>query len=308
MSDRSGDNVPRRRSRGFGFPLALLAAGTVALLANFGYLGAFSWARLLALWPLILILIGIDLLLAHRAPLVALAADAIVIVLGLALVLTQPGIASPFIVIGDPDCGGDRQAAVAASRDGTKEVSVRIAAGATSLGVGGSAAGLLEATSTAADLRLTTRTPRSGSSELRLDQCFGASAFGRGGSNQMHVKLASDVPLSLEVSAGAATIDLDLRGTAVADVRLSTGAATVSLFLPKPNGDLRVTISSGASTINVHLPPGVESRAMLSGGLSSLNGSGGFGGRDVSETPGYAGAKDRVSVTVNAGMSTVNVR
>lgn len=310
MNDKPTVRSRELRRRGFGFPLALIAVGLVALLANYGILGPVSWVSLLGLWPLILVLIGIDLLLAHRAPALALAGDVAVIALGVALALTRPvWIAFPSFSFSGTDCGGDRASSVSAPRDGVKDVSLRVAAGATRLVLGGGASGLLEATSTASDLRLDTRTPRSATGvELRLDQCLGAAPFGRDGSNEMRVQVAGDVPLSLDVSAGAATIDLDLRDVTVSDVRVSTGAATVNLLLPKPSGDLRVAISSGASTINVQLPPGVESRVTLSGGLSTLNGGRNFAGRNASESPGYARARDRVTVTVNAGMSTVNVR
>jgi len=307
------DPRPRDRGfprRGFGFPLALIAVGLVVLLANYGLLGPVSWLSLLALWPLILVLIGIDLLLAHRAPVLALAGDVAVIVLGLALVLTQPSwIGVPAFSFSGTDCGGaDRSTSVSAPRDGAKSVGLHLAAGATRLNLSGGASGLLEASSTEPDLRLLNPTPRAPGVVLRLDQCL-RSSFGRGETSQMSVKVANDVPLSLDVSAGAATMDVDLRDVAVTDVRISAGATTLNLFLPKPSGDLRVAVSSGASTINVQLPPGVESRVTLSGGLSTLNGGGGiFAARNATESPGYAAAKDRVTVTVSAGLSTVNVR
>jgi len=310
MNDQPTVRPRRLPRRGFGFPLALIAVGLVALLANYGILGPVSWLSLLGLWPLILVLIGIDLLLAYRAPALALAGDVAVIALGVALVLTQPAwIAFPSFSFSGTDCGGDRESTVSAPRDGAKQTSLRVSAGATRLILSGGASGALEATSTARDLRLSDRTLRSGSGELRLDQCFGERAFGRDGPNELRVKIANDIPLSLDLSMGAATMDVDLRDVAVTDIRVSTGAATLNLLLPKPSGDLRVTVSSGASTINVQLPPGVESRVTLSGGLSTLNGGGGFfAGRNATESPGYATAKDRVTVTVNAGMSTVNVR
>ena len=54
-------------------PLILIFLGAVFLLQNTGYLPANFWLNLWKLWPLVLVLIGIELLLSHRVPWFALA-------------------------------------------------------------------------------------------------------------------------------------------------------------------------------------------------------------------------------------------
>jgi len=49
-------------------PLVLIFIGGVFLLQNAGYLPPNFWVNLWRLWPLVLVLAGIELLLAHRVP------------------------------------------------------------------------------------------------------------------------------------------------------------------------------------------------------------------------------------------------
>ena len=87
--------VPERRRRGGVIgPLVLIFIGAVFLLENTGYLPPNFWMNLWRLWPLVLVLVGIELLLAHRVPWLALAGlAAVVLVLG--AVATKSNMPSP---------------------------------------------------------------------------------------------------------------------------------------------------------------------------------------------------------------------
>ena len=49
-------------------PVILIGAGVILLLRNLGFLPAFNWSVLLRLWPLALVVLGLDLLFGYRAP------------------------------------------------------------------------------------------------------------------------------------------------------------------------------------------------------------------------------------------------
>ena len=64
-------------------PLILIFIGGVFLLQNTGYLPPNFWINLWRLWPVVLVLAGIELLLAHRVPWLVLAGlAAVVLVVG----------------------------------------------------------------------------------------------------------------------------------------------------------------------------------------------------------------------------------
>jgi len=61
-----------------------------------------------------------------------------------------------------------------------------------------------------------------------------------------------------------------------------------------------VRIQAGASSIVIDVPDGVEAKVTTTGGLISTSGR--------TETPGYGAASDRVTVTIEAGASSIVVR
>lgn len=277
-------------SRGLIWPLLLIATGVTFLLANFGYLAPFDIGRAITvLWPLALVLVGIDLALSRRMPAAALALQILVIAAGLGVLATRPDITRT------PGIGGPVAQTVMVERENAKTATMRFAVGAGTFELTGGASALLEASSESPDLR--ERVTRSGDrTDVRLDQEFG----GFSGPRAVSAKVASDIPMTIRLESGAGDFTLDLREVKATDVRIDTGASSLTLILPKPTGNVPVRIQAGASSIVIEVPTGVEAKVTTSGGLISTSGR--------TETPGYAAATDRVTVSVEAGASSIDVR
>lgn len=296
--------TPRRGLLG---PLVLITVGVVFLLANFGYIAPLSIVALFSLWPLVLIVVGIDIAIGHRWPIAALAADVLVIAAGFALVAVQP--ASPggvFFFSTDPSEGGGN-ASVSVPRSDAKTMTLRLSAGAGTYDLRGGGSDLVRADSDHQDLRLRSATRLGDRMDVRIDQGpFGGFRFGPGGASHVQVHVANDVPTSLTVDAGAGEFVIDLSDTKVTDARVNVGAASLHVVLPRATGDVPVTISAGASSVVIEIPDGVEARITTSGGLTSTR----YDNPRISgsETSGYATAKDRVTVRVTSGASSVVVR
>ncbi len=58
-------NSPRR-SPGLFWPIIFIGGGVILLLSNLGYLVVNSWAMLWQLWPVLLIVIGLDVMFGRR--------------------------------------------------------------------------------------------------------------------------------------------------------------------------------------------------------------------------------------------------
>jgi hypothetical protein len=112
------------------------------------------------------------------------------------------------------------------------------------------------------------------------------------------IGVASGLPTALEIQAGAGSFDLDLSDVAIASASMSIGAAELRVTLPRPHGDVPVRVEGGAASFTFAIPAGVEAR-IRSTGLVTTSGP--------SETPGYATAVDRVTVTVTGGAASVRV-
>jgi len=296
--------------RGVFWPLLLIALGVLFLMGNFGLISGVSWRAILSLWPLLLVLIGLDIAFARRWPLPTLAAEILVIVAGLALAATSSTVG----FFGFPTGGGNGVADVSAPRGGATAMSVTVNGGAGHYRVSRGATGSDDALAEQAvieDLRLR--------ADLRVDQVGPEGLFRNTGQVDIDVHLASDVPTSFTMNSGAGEFDVDLSDVRVTDVRMNTGASTLRLVLPKPSGDVAVRIDAGASNLVVTVPDGVDARISTSGGLLTLRsdnvrlGEGGGTGGCVAcgssvQTSGYSSAKDRVTVTMTAGASSITVR
>ena len=295
--------APRRR-RGLFWPLALIAIGLVFLLANYGFIQPLSVLSLLALWPVLLILLGVDIAFARRWPVPTLAAEVAIIAVALVFAATQPGVLGfGAISFGGASCAGEPS--VAAPRGAASSLALRINGGAARYRIEGGAAGLVEATSDRDLLCLSSR-----ASGPRGDIVISQSGARLGGSSDIAVKVANDVPLSLTMNAGAGDFLVDLHDVKVTDARFSMGAASTTVVLPHPSGEVGIRVDGGASSVTIEVPADVEARVTVSGGLVSSSSVNPRATKDgnVIQTSGYVGAKDRVTVTVTGGASSVVVR
>jgi hypothetical protein len=154
---------------------------------------------------------------------------------------------------------------------------------------------------------------------VRIDQASPNGFFHPLGEADIQIRIASDVPTSLRLDAGAGQFDIDLSDVRLTAADVNVGASSMRFVLPKPSGDVAIDMDGGASSITVTVPDGVEARITTSGGLLSLrsdnsrlgnagSASGIFAGRSSVETSGYGTAHDRVTMTITAGASSIVVR
>lgn len=315
MTDAAPRAAQRPRRRGLLLPLILIAVGGAFLAANLGYLPPISVRALFQLWPLLLILPGIEMLVGRREPYVALAIEILVIAGAVALVAAQPARLVPSLLGGAP-----ATTSATVTRDGARTLSLRIDGGGGTYTLAGGAASLVEARSAGGEIEVST-SRGADSADVRVkptDQ--GGGLFTTGGVPPVNVdvRVASDVPTTVRVSVGAGDFTIDLRDIQVRDARIETGASRIAVTLPRPSGDVPVRVQAGAASVAVIIPDGVEARITTMGALLSTasenarlgaaTGSSLARSGSSTETAGYAAAKDRVTVTVEAGASSVTIR
>ena len=304
-----------RRRRGVFWPLLLIALGLLFLLQTMGFISGVSWLAIASLWPILLILIGLDIAFAGRWPVPTLVAEVLVIAVGLALVAYAPNLGPGVFVFGG---SGPGESDVTVPRSGATELDLTLNAGATrAYRVSGGATELVQAHSADADLRV--RTTGTSRLNVRLDQVTPNGFIRPAGEADIQVQVASDVPTSLTINAGAGQFDIDLSDIHVRSADVNVGASSMRFVLPKPTGDVPIDMNGGASNITLTVPDGVEARISTSGGLISLRSDnprlgdtgssrGVFAGKTSVETSGYATAHDRVTLTITAGASSIVIR
>jgi len=188
------------------WPLILIGIGLVALLANYGFVPPVPIVSLLALWPVLLVLLGIDIAFSRRWPLPTLGAEIAIIVGALMLAVTQPTTLSlaTFNFTGSNTCASP-QPAVSVPRGSLGSLRLTVDGGAATYRITGGSTGALDATADGTQLCLSDRSGPRGSAaptagDIRLSQS-GANF----GNSSVTVHVANDLPLSLQLNAAPAS-------------------------------------------------------------------------------------------------------
>jgi hypothetical protein len=298
------------RNRGLLFPLVLIAIGVIVLLANTGVLSPQAIERLGDLWPLLLVILGLQLILNHTLPrqqatLLGLGATAVIVVAAVAYAALAP--ATPF---------GPQRFDSVERLGGLTTASLDVNYGASSIDVKTGSVGdsLYQAhvEYPAGENPPTISVDReSGSLKIYASSTFSPFHLFGGRRRQVQLTLADQVPWSIRVVGGAASLRLDLRHVQLNKLEISGGANQLEAQLPSPKGTVMISISGGANNVMVVAPAHAAWRVAVNGGVSavSINGSssGNLGGDFQQQSPDYASAADRFDIEIS-GASHIDFR
>jgi hypothetical protein len=292
------------------FPLVLIGLGIIVLLANTGVLSGDALERLGDLWPLLLVIIGLQLILNHALP----RQQATVIGLGVTALIIIAAVT--YATLAPATSFGTQHAESSQPLGGLSTGTLDLNYGAASLEIRGDSLGdsLYRASVDypAGDSPPTISLDHvTGTVEISSGSRF--SPFHPFGSNRRHltVTLNDRIPWSIRVSGGANSLHVDLQQLQLSNLEISGGASSVDAQLGKAKGTVGIHVSGGASNVAVRAPSGSEWSVSVSGGISSLtingHGAGGFG--DVhKQSPGYDGASDRFDIQMDGGVSHLDFR
>jgi len=132
-------------------------------------------------------------------------------------------------------------------------------------------------------------------------------------SGEWHFSITPSVPVSIEIEAGASSLDLDLSEMKLVFLRVQIGAASVKCQLPKAAGRSLVEFESGMTNIELIFPPDAAGRIRLEQGASSVD-------LDlqrfklISSNPalyqsdGFDTAENKVEVNLEGGANNIKIR
>lgn len=309
---------PRRRG-GVVWPLILIFLGAVFLLQNAGVLPSNFWLNLWRLWPIILVLVGIELLFANRIPWLILAGVAALVLIG-GVVATNANVASPI----SPHSPSLPPNTTATDLSGASQAAVTVRYGAGQLNVQS-----LEQP-TANQLAIMTyqgAAPLAPMPRYTVAGDVGQLEYqsnGRGGPNFMpwfdghtdsspraDLMLSPNVPItSFILQSGAADAHLDLSRLRISNVDLSLGAASAWVRFPESAGSTTAHISGGASNITVEIPDGVAAQIQHRGGLSTVSID-----KDrfpqvsdgIYRSPDWDTAQNKLDLSIDTGVTSIQV-
>ena len=252
------------------WPILLIAVGVLFLMSNLGLLPFSPW-ELWQFWPLILVVIGLDILLE--------------------------------ISLGRGRAGGE---SLSIDRDtlAEAEVSFEFGAGELNVAAGAGPGKLLEGEFTD-DVEYQLRNQRLKVSS-RPDW-WGWWGWRHG--HRWDARLTGDIPLKLRFQVGACQSNLDLSDLKVADLLLESGAADTRVRTPREAGVTRARIKAGAASVRLSVPEGVAARITATMAIGSFDVDTRRFPRSGSgyESPDYATAANKLDLSVEGGVGSVTV-
>jgi Domain of unknown function (DUF5668) len=299
------------RTRGLFFPLVLIAIGIIVLLANTGVVSPQALERLGDLWPLLLVILGLQLILNHTLPrqqatVIGLAATAIIVVAAVAYAVLAPATSLGTQRFDSSERLGGLSAASLDLNYGSATVDVKAG------GVGDSLYQAHVDYPSGENPPTISLDRETGSLQIHESSTF--SPFHLFGGSRRHVQLTltDQVPWSIQIGGGAANLRLDLRHAQLSKLEISGGANQLDAQLPSPKGTVLISVSGGANNVAIVAPVHSQWRVAVSGGVSAvtINGSssGNLGGDFNQQSPGYGSAADRFDIEISGGASHIDFR
>lgn len=127
--------------------------------------------------------------------------------------------------------------------------------------------------------------------------------------NEAKIRLHPDPIWTIEIGMGAGTADFDLRKYKISRLDMNCGAASVEIKLGSPVGHSEVKAEVGAASLEIELPESAACRIVTSSALSSRDFKGFVKQGDGSyTTPGYTEEGDRYTFHLKGGVSSFTVR
>ncbi|HEY4915229.1 MAG TPA: DUF5668 domain-containing protein [Candidatus Dormibacteraeota bacterium] len=291
-----------RRYRSYFWPALLILIGIVALLVNSGVISTDRLALLADLWPVILIVIGLELIARRGLPGQAGEVAAVLIVL-----IAAGGAVAYVALAPNPSSTGrlDSHATVG----NLDHAALEIDAGASTITVTGTS-------SLEGDLYHATIDYAGPKPEVNFDRSSGTLSISQGNTGfsvfqtrrfTLDLQINSSIPWTITSNGGASTETFRLGSVPLKSMEINTGASSEDITLGTPSGVVPISINGGALTVNLHRPPGTGASVNVSGGVVSLN----FDGRqnhaigNLQQSSGSG--TDTYRVEVNGGGCTVTM-
>jgi hypothetical protein len=292
-----------RRYRSFFWPAILILIGIFALLVNSGVLSTDRLNLLGDLWPLILIVIGLELL--SRRALAGRSGDLAAVL----IVLLAAGGAVAYVALA-PNPGTTHTLDSSAAVGNLDHASLEVDAGTANVTIGGTKADALGGDLYHAHMTYSGPKPEvsfdSSNGSLRISQSSSGFAF-QSRRFTLDLQISSSVPWKITSNGGASTETFNLGSVPVGSLDINSGASREDITLGMPAGVVPITINGGALTVHIHRPPGSGASVAVSGGAVSLD----FDGRQhhaVGNVQDSAGnGSDLYRIEIDGGACTVTM-
>lgn len=291
---------PRRGGRGLSGAIILIIAGVVLLLQNLGIIHV-DWLSLWRYWPVLLILIGLDVLLGRS------------IVGSVAVALLSVAVVGAILFVSTQDVSSDlgmvsvATHAIEEDLGSAEALTVEVDLGAADAQISALADDQLAASG---ELRINERLQpqityhvEGGRGYLTIGEGEReAYAIGPGFTGALTLALNSRVPLDLTLRVGAGDLTLDLSALTLHSLTVEGGVGDITLILPS-HGIFSADLRAGVGSFDVTVPSELSALVEMDKGLGSPFT---FFPRSWT-TPAYSPA-EHATIRIHTGVGSVDIR
>jgi len=310
----------RKHKRGYRslfWPMLFIGVGTAWLLLNIGVFTGANIAVAFQLWPLIFVGIGLDLIFGRKSP-----------TRGATIGLTFVGFVLALMYVG-PSMGLGKSAERNNTQfelplDGAESLDLTIDAGIDNVTIRplDDSNNLIEG-----DVwhygELTVDSNADGpEKKVEIEQGKMGISFNLGEENPddtgWNLNLNPSVALTVDFNGGVGETVMDLGSFDLTDVKLDMGVGSIQLTLPVPRQDYAVDINGGVGDVVLDVPDNTAVQVDVSTGVGDVNfpssyaqieGEEGFIGEDgVWQTEGFESATNRIFITFDGGVGSLDIR
>lgn len=300
----------RNRQRGLGFGIFLLIVGAVWLLSIAGIVTAGTMFALAALWPLILVVIGISFIFRNNGLIRSAAWLILVAVIVCYGYFGNPQQVPMFdgIELFEDKIDGSMDQLSFEKKPNTEKGELSLDFGAARIDLDASSANLLDAEFNSNTVRYNqSSNNRKESFEFEMSD-FNIGYLKNHQNLNYRFHLNRDVVWELDLDTGAVECNLNLENLKVEKLNIDTGASSIDINMG--SYDTELSLDAGASKIDITLPEDTGLKIKLDGGVnnSNLNGAGWEKDGDWRYSPNYNEKKFKVVADVSLGLGKLTVK
>ena len=280
------------REHSIFWPIVLIVVGALWLLSNFNLIPAFNLGLLFNLWPLLLIVGGINLIIGRRYPLLR----AFITLAAAALAVLYMLFAPQLGLVTTPEI---REAAVSEPIGDATSATIQIdsSIGRTFINPLVDSSNLIEADlSYIGELVFETTGTTEKTIRLRVEsEPFDTNLSRYVDENRLRwdIGLTPNIPLSLDFSGGVGEIVMDLSGLTFSEVYVNGGVGELEVTLPAQEGLYTVKVEGGVGKFVILVEDGAELELEVNAGV----------GEFVIDVPEDAG----VELSANTGVGKIRL-
>lgn len=286
--------------------------GLLVLINNYAAI-LMDWSLIWKLWPLVIILLGISIILKHKAGKGVLAGLAAII-----LALAIFGSIKTLFYVANNDfeisLGGKNQFSVSeysdSYSDSTKYATFNFDGGAGKFILTDTTTDLIYSKSEGVKDNYSFSSMKSDSTaEINLDMKNTKITFGHNYKNRVEINLNPTPVWNLNFDVGAAAMEFDLRQFRVNEITVGMGAAALDLTIGSLQENTKVSIEAGASSITIRIPENAGCEVTTDAALSSKH----LPGFNEVESGNYRSSNfdnstQKIYIEIECGVSSINVK